>query len=375
MAPPSARDPEVRFTFDGRIIRARTGQTVAGALHAAGVRTLSWSAKFRRARGLRCGTGSCPGCTVAIDGVGGQLACMTEVREGARVRRIRPRWLLLPADTLSSLVPAGFQEARWLRSSRAWNIAAPWIARLAGQGLVPTPSDAAAALPAPRLATRDVDLLVVGGGPRGLAVATGAAGQGRRVLLVERRARLGGRLLEQAGGADSADALAAAARAAGVEILTGAQALGAFSEGVEGVSWGSRLLAVRATTVVLATGTLDREIVLPDGDRPGVMLPAAVARLVLVERVRPGAKAVIVRTPEGEGQARSIAALLRAAGTEIANVCTPDEVRSVVGRTRVSGVRFARGLVACDLVVLCAGERRADELARQAALPQEPHVP
>lgn len=365
---------ELRFDFEGRTIRARPGQTLGGALHAAGIRTLSWSAKFRRARGLRCGTGACPGCTVAVDGVGGVQACVTPVRAGVRVRRIRPRWLLLPADTLGFLVPAGFQDSRWLRGSRRWNRVARLIAHLAGQGLVPRPADAAH-LAVTSLERRTVDVLVVGGGRRGMDAALAAGSTpGTRVLLVERGTRLGGRLLDDPATAGAASSQAAELAAAGVEVLLDATALGAFAEGVEGVSAGPVLWAINARTVIRETGSLDRELVLPDGDRPGVLLPSAVARLIVREGVRPGRRAVIVYTPDGDAQARATAVLLRGAGVELAATCGPAEVLGIAGRTRVEGVRFARGLVRCDLVVLCNGRRPADELARQANLPVEPHV-
>ncbi|MEI7742351.1 MAG: 2Fe-2S iron-sulfur cluster-binding protein [Chloroflexota bacterium] len=365
---------EFTFDFEGRRIPAREGQTVGGALHAAGVRTLSWSARYRRARGLRCGTGACPGCTLVVDGIGGRRACETPATAGAKVRRIRPRFLLLPADELGRLVRSGFQGSRWLRSPGRWNRVEPLLARMAGQGFLPTaPSERLPA--ATSFRERFVDVLVVGGGHHGCEAAVEAARAGASVLLVERTARVGGRLLDRPGGGSDAAALDAAVREAGVEILCGATALGTFDEGIEGVIAGSELLAVRATRVIRATGSLDREIALPDGDRPGVLLPTAVERLIVREGVRPGRKAVIVTTEDGREQARTVAALLRAAGVVLAAVVAPEDVIAIVGRTRVTGVRMAPGLVRCDLVVIAAGRRPADELDRQADLPVAPHVP
>jgi len=58
----------VIFTFDGRSITARPGQTIAGALHEAGVHVLSRSFKYHRPRGLFCATGRCPNCLCTVDG-------------------------------------------------------------------------------------------------------------------------------------------------------------------------------------------------------------------------------------------------------------------------------------------------------------------
>ena len=71
----------VRFTFDGREIVADSGDSVASALIAAGIRG------FRKAntddmRGVFCGMGVCSECSVVIDGSPGLLACMTPVEPG-----------------------------------------------------------------------------------------------------------------------------------------------------------------------------------------------------------------------------------------------------------------------------------------------------
>jgi sarcosine oxidase, subunit alpha len=191
------------------------------------------------------------------------------------------------------------------------------------------------------------------------------------VLLVDRDWMPGGSLLPQPDGAAEAERLVAGARMGGVEILLGATAIGEFEEGVEGVVTAAGLLAVRAMRTVRATGTRDRELSLPDGDRPGVMLAGAVRRLVVREGVRPGRRAVIVAPGDGPDL---LSSLLRDAGVAVVARCAPPAVEAIHGRSSVAGVTIAGRRLSCDLVVIDAGRRPADELARQADIPEEPRV-
>lgn len=351
----------VAFTFEGRTVSAEEGQSIGAALHAAGVRTLSWSSKYRRPRGLRCVRGVCPSCTVRVDGLPGVLACTTPVRGGEVVERIRPAVPWFPADRLSRLAPAGFYYEHLARQPRLWRRAERLLARLAGQAEPPAPNAVATG----GFQERSVDLLVVGAGRTGLTAAIEGARSGRSVLVVERDYVAGGRLLSEPNGRELAERLVAEVRATGAEVLLSAIDLGVDDDGVHGVVHPGGLIALHARDVRFATGTYDREIALPDGDRPGVMLASGVQRLLVRERVRPGTRAVIVEVAR-EGD--PIARLLAAAGIEVVARCAPGEVRSIRGRPAVTAIQLARGRLRCDLVVVAAGSRPADELVRQADL-------
>ncbi len=56
------------FEFDGQIVEARAGDTVASALYRAGRRIFTRSFKYHRPRGLLCLAGKCPNCLVNVDG-------------------------------------------------------------------------------------------------------------------------------------------------------------------------------------------------------------------------------------------------------------------------------------------------------------------
>ena len=71
--------------FDDEPVPVRSGQTVAAALWASGVRATRSSARANMPRGYYCGDGSCYECVVIVDGVGNQRACETPARPGLRV--------------------------------------------------------------------------------------------------------------------------------------------------------------------------------------------------------------------------------------------------------------------------------------------------
>lgn len=74
------------FTFEGRTIAARAGDTIAMALWAAGVTTLRRSSRDGAPRGMLCAMGICYECLVRTGGATVR-ACTTPVQEGMNVER------------------------------------------------------------------------------------------------------------------------------------------------------------------------------------------------------------------------------------------------------------------------------------------------
>src|SRR5262249_41524100 len=167
----------------------------------------------------------------------------------------------------------------------------------------------------PPATRRHVELLVVGGGPAGLACATAAARRGRAVLLIDENDTPGGSLLaEPPDGPERARELAAAARKAGVELLTQATAIAYFPEdagGLLAVQAPQGPLGLRADRPVYATGTYDQNILCPDNDRPGVLAARAVGRLLVRWGVRPATRVAVVG---GFSYGARLARALEAAG-------------------------------------------------------------
>ena len=80
------RQEDTYILFDGKRIPAVTGEPIAAALLAAGVRTFRHTAKTGQPRGIFCGIGRCNDCKMIVDGVPNVRTCVTPVREGMDVR-------------------------------------------------------------------------------------------------------------------------------------------------------------------------------------------------------------------------------------------------------------------------------------------------
>ena len=75
----------VTLKVDGKPIRARTGDTVAAAMLAAGLDHCRTTPVSGAPRAPYCLMGVCFDCLVTIDGVGSRQGCLVPVREGMAV--------------------------------------------------------------------------------------------------------------------------------------------------------------------------------------------------------------------------------------------------------------------------------------------------
>ncbi|MFE8955797.1 (2Fe-2S)-binding protein [Streptomyces althioticus] len=73
-------------TFDGRLVEALPGRTVAAVLWAAGVTTWRTTRDGGRPRGVFCGIGVCFDCLVTVNGRPNQRACLVPARPGDVIR-------------------------------------------------------------------------------------------------------------------------------------------------------------------------------------------------------------------------------------------------------------------------------------------------
>lgn len=73
---------KIYFTYSGKKVHGFSGDTVASALHALGIRKLSSSIKKKRPRGFYCAIGNCASCNMIVDGVPNVRTCITELKEG-----------------------------------------------------------------------------------------------------------------------------------------------------------------------------------------------------------------------------------------------------------------------------------------------------
>ena len=79
---PEAAGQTVRLTVDGRAMEARSSDSVAAALLAAGIDVCRTTPVSGAPRGPYCMMGVCFDCLVTVDGVGNRQGCLVRVAEG-----------------------------------------------------------------------------------------------------------------------------------------------------------------------------------------------------------------------------------------------------------------------------------------------------
>ena len=145
------------------------------------------------------------------------------------------------------------------------------------------------------------DVLILGGGPAGLAAAAEAAGLGLAVAVVDERPTLGGQIFKQPGrgfritsakqlGPDfvRGRALIDAAEASGAELLVSTSAVAIRGTSVMLVPDGEHAREAEARRVIVAPGAHDRPVVFPGWTLPGVITAGGAQALVKTQRVVPG---------------------------------------------------------------------------------------
>lgn len=75
----------VTFTFNDMEYEALQDESIAAALLANGIRTLRYHEESGSPRGIYCNIGHCFECRVTVDGVQGERACLTPVKQGMNV--------------------------------------------------------------------------------------------------------------------------------------------------------------------------------------------------------------------------------------------------------------------------------------------------
>jgi thioredoxin reductase len=271
--------------FEGRLIEARRGESLAACLTAAGVKSFRTTA-CGVDRGMFCGMGVCQDCLVEVDGRPNQRACMVKVTGPLRVRsesHARPL-----AETGEYRAPVTIEDIR-----------------------IETP-----------------EVLIIGAGPAGLSAAIAARQAGAEVVVLDERSQPGGQYFKQpdVDGKDVAQpdaqhkegaALVQKARSLGVAIHSDVTVWGAFAPLEFAATDVGGSIRYQPKVAIVATGAYERGWPVPGWTLPAVMTTGAAQTLWRTARRSPGKRVLIA----GNGPLNlQLAAELIDAGSEVVAV-------------------------------------------------------
>jgi methylglutamate dehydrogenase subunit C len=369
------RTKPLAFTFDGRSYAGYAGDTLASALVANDIKLVGRSFKYHRPRGIMTAGSEEPNALVTL-----RKGARAEPNTRATTVQLfdgldavsQNRWPNLALDLMainqlfSPFLVAGFYYKTFMWPAKFWEkLYEPLIRRAAGLG-------ALALQPDPDTYDRThgfCDLLVIGGGPAGLAAALTAGRVGLRVLIADEDWLLGGRLLAERHEIDGVPGHQWAYAAVGelqsmpnVTVLNRTLVFGAY----DGREYGAlehvsdhlpsaapgrlrqRLWKIVAKRAILSTGAIERPIVFGGNDRPGVMTASAVATYTNRFAALPGKRAVVFTTADSGW---TTAEDLIAAGVEVSAIidARADHQLPAADRMRRAGIEILTGAAITDV--------------------------
>jgi sarcosine oxidase subunit alpha len=255
--------PTFEFTWQGRTMVAREGETIASALFANGVRIFGHHPKDGAPQGIFCANGQCAQCLVMANGLPVK-SCMTPVEAAMRVE---------PMD---------------------------------GKPVLP---DVETALDTQEINVADVECLIIGGGPAGLSAAIELGKAGVRTLIVDDKHCLGGKLVLQthkffgsieacyAGtrGIDIAEKLEQeVSDYENVQVWLNTTALAVYSDRKVGLLREGHYVLVRPHILLVATGAREKSLAFKGNTLPGVYGAGAFQTLVNRDLVKSSDRLFIV---------------------------------------------------------------------------------
>jgi sarcosine oxidase subunit alpha len=358
----------VTIALDGEPIEAIEGEPVAAALIAAGKIALARSPKFHRPRGPSCFRAACDGCLARVDGAPNTMMCLIAAKEGMEItsqNTLGSRELDLLRMT-DWFFPEGFNHHELFAGvPGVQQVMQIFARRVAGLGRIPE------TVAAPRTgARRELDVVIVGSGASGMALAVELAARGRHVDVLDDALTPGGSLRALVGQEESWSSILVpfgeAVRKKEIAMRTSTTAAGLYGDDlmVVGPS-GARVVNARA--LILAPGAHDGVLAFESNDVPGVM-SARAGGMLLARGVAPGERIVVAIAEGGGPFGEAFERAGRDAGLDVTVVRGVPE--SVSGSLRVKSVKIADGkrmkTLKADCLLIDAPRAPAYELCEQA---------
>ncbi len=254
----------VRFNFDGKEMEGFENEPVSSALFANGVKEFSIHKKGNAPQGIFCANGQCSQCTVIING-SPLKSCVTPLKEGMDIRT------LIHLPELPETDMKDFEQ---------------------------------------KTETLKTDVLIVGGGPSGLTSALELAKLGFKIIIVEDKDKLGGKLLLQThkffgSQEDSYAGMRGFEIAALLEsqikenenitVLYESSAVGIYKDQKAGVYKNNgKFSLIEFDGMVISAGAREKSLVFPGNDLPGVYGAGAFQTLVNRDLIKASDKVFIV---------------------------------------------------------------------------------
>ncbi|MFP4497810.1 MAG: FAD-dependent oxidoreductase, partial [Vulcanimicrobiota bacterium] len=255
---------KITFYFNDKEFTGQEGEMLSSSLFANGVHVFGHHYIDDSPQGIFCANGQCSQCMVIADGLPVK-ACMTETTPGMNVTS---------CDGLAGLphedeFPGNFQDIK----------------------------------------TLECEVLIIGGGPSGAAAAIELGKLGRKVVLVDDKDRIGGKLVLQthtffgsiedchAGtrGIDIAGILERElAEYESIKVFLNTTALGVFSDKKVGVYQKGKYLFIKPRKLLVAAGAREKALNFPGWDLPGVYGAGAFQTLLNRDLVKPSKKLFVI---------------------------------------------------------------------------------